>query len=108
MREPGLPRPAEFRDAFIGAIFVLLGLYIGGGALWTWLFWPDQHFDLGRACALLVSGLMILFGYYSIETWVKGEWIEGSPYARGGSNSSQSEPFPNSGGDTGNPGGGNV
>jgi len=71
----GEPRPAEFRDAFVGALLVLVGAYVGGGAVWTWLAWPDEHLDPSRIYALIFGGLMILFGYTSITTWLAGDWF---------------------------------
>nr|WP_254803939.1 hypothetical protein [Methylobacterium sp.]USU34563.1 hypothetical protein NG677_23560 [Methylobacterium sp.] len=74
----GDPRPATFKDAFFGAIWVVLGSYIGGGAIWTWLFWPDQTLDPSRLLALVLTVPMFAVGLGSISAWLKGEWFEGN------------------------------
>ena len=71
------PCPVEVRHAVVGAIMMALGAYVGGGALWTWLFWADQHIDASRLFALLFAFVSITGGWTLIERWLAGEWFEG-------------------------------
>jgi hypothetical protein len=71
------PRPVEVRHAFVGAVLMALGAYVGGGAIWSWLSWPDQHIDASRLFALLFAFIALMGGWTLIERWLAGEWFEG-------------------------------
>ena len=70
------PRPVEIRHAVVGTILMALGAYIGGGAVWSWLFWADQHIDTSRLFALLFAFVSIMGGWTLIARWFAGEWYE--------------------------------
>lgn len=74
----GDPRPATFKDAFFGTVYVAFGAYLSGGAIWTWLFWPHQTLDPSRLLALVLTVPMFTVGLGLICAWPKGEWFKGT------------------------------
>ncbi|MGU3341647.1 hypothetical protein ACLBXJ_26930 [Methylobacterium mesophilicum] len=102
------PRPVEIRDAFVGAVLIVLGAYVGGGAIWSWVFWPDQHIDASRLFALLFAWVAIMGGWTLIEKWLGGEWFEGRKrrWKNSSSNQQDQSGSPSDSGATCDPGSG--
>ncbi|TXN15128.1 hypothetical protein FV219_02575 [Methylobacterium sp. WL122] len=96
------PRPVEFRHAFLGGVLIVGSAYIGGGAIWSWLVWPDQHLDAPRLVTLLLAWVAITGGWTLIQMWREGDWFKGRKYGNSGSsNSSDSSTGSSSGCDSG-------
>ena len=107
----GEPRPPDLRDAVLGGLLVLGGVWLGGAALWSLLFWPDQHLDAPRLLAWLAAWVAITAGLVMIRKWREGDWFErrrrwngdgnGSVDPGAGSDSGSAGDTGGSGGDSG-------